>query len=113
MYFASRKDLAHAPIKADLETAGFFVLDLSRVGSGCPDLAISRNGCWAFIELKTPRGLKTALERRSQAQIDFATEAKGPVITAYNASQIIFDFNRLIKRRAGWAEQGESDERSR
>ena len=110
MQYASRKDLAHAPIKAELEAAGFFVVDLSRVGAGCPDLAISRNGCWALVELKTPINMKTARGRRKTAanalrpsQIDFAANAKGPIITAYNSSTVVYDFNLLIKRRVGYA----------
>src|SRR5271170_7894282 len=105
MYFASRKDLAHAQIKADLEGAGFAVLDLSSVGAGCPDLLIARNGVCALVELKTLKYLpklaktpiKTALDHRRQSQIDFASSWTGPIITAFTASQVVYDFNLLIK----------------
>ena len=82
---------------------GFSVLDLSRVGAGCPDLLVSKHGVNALVELKTPRGRKTALERRSAGQVQFAGQWKGPIITAYNAPQIVYEFNMLIKRREAYA----------
>lgn len=103
MQYASRKDLAHAPIKQELTEAGFFIVDLSNVGHGCPDLAISRNGVWAMVELKTPRGAKTALERRTPEQVQWHCDAKGPIITAYTASEVVYEFNLLIKRREAYA----------
>ncbi len=103
MQYASRKDLAHAPIKAQLAAAGFAVCDLSRVGGGCPDLLISRNGVNALVELKTPRGAKTALERLGAAQHCFHSQWKGPIITAFSASDIVYNFNMLIKRRSAYA----------
>jgi hypothetical protein len=109
MQYASRKDERHAPIKAELEAAGFFIVDLSNVGKGCPDLAISRNGVWAFVELKTPIGAKTALQRLTTAQIAWHSQAKGPIITAYTASQVLSDFNLLLKRRQASAVTEQSE----
>lgn len=103
MRTASRRDERHSEIVDELESAGFFVADTSRVGGGFPDLCVSRNSVWALVELKTPRGRKTALERRSQAQIDFGYLAKGPIITAYTDSQVVYEFNLLLKRREAWA----------
>ena len=103
MRYKLKKDERHAEISGELVNAGFSVADLSRVGGGFPDLAIARNNVCALVEIKTPRGLKTALERRSQGQIDFAKLWKGPIIVAYNSSQIIYDFNLLIKRREAYA----------
>jgi len=103
MRYKLRKDERHGQIMAELQDCGFSVADLSRVGSGFPDLAIARNNVCALVEIKTPRGRKTALERRGPAQIEFARVWKGPIIVAYNASQIVYDFNLLIKRREAYA----------
>lgn len=103
MRYKLRKDERHAQIAGELEDAGFFVADTSAVGGGYPDLTISRSGVWALVELKTPRGLKSALERLRPSQVEFNAKAKGPVIVAYNASQVVSDFNLLIKRRSAYA----------
>jgi Holliday junction resolvase len=103
MRYKLKKDSAHAQIADELVRAGFSVADTSRVAAGFPDLAIARNGVCALVEIKTPRGLKTALERRLQSQVDFAKGWKGPIITAYTASEIIYEFNLLIKKRQAYA----------
>ena len=99
--FARKVDKHHAAIVFELRQMGYAVLDLSRVGSGCPDLLVSRGFVTALIEIKTPRGHKTALERRNQAQIDFAEEWKGAIIVAYTASDAHYQFSLLLKRN-GW-----------
>jgi len=98
-----KKDEHHAQIARELILAGFSVADTSRVGASFPDMAIARNGVCALLEIKTPRGRKTALERRSAGQIEFHTNWKGPIITAYNASEVVHEFNMLIKRRVAYA----------
>lgn len=98
-----KKDEHHAAIAAALVKAGFFVEDLSAVGRGCPDLLISRNSVWCLVEIKTAVGHKTALDRLRPNQIVWHTLAKGPIITAYTATEIVRDFNLLIKRREAWA----------
>jgi hypothetical protein len=103
MRYKLKKDEHHAQIASELLEAGFSVADTSRVGAGFPDLAIARNGICALVEIKTPRGLKTALQRRGAGQIEFASQWKGPIITAYTASAIIYDFNMLVKRRQAYA----------
>lgn len=103
MRYSSKRDKFHAQISTELREAGFSVSDTSRVGASFPDLAIARNGVCALVELKTPRGLKTALERRTEGQIKFGKEWKGPIIVAYNSSQVISDFALLMKRREAYA----------
>ena len=99
--YARRVDTKHADIIAELRQMGYSVLDLSRVGSGCPDCLVSRNFMTALLEIKTPRGLKTALKRRNAAQIEFAEEWKGHIIVAYTASDAHYQFGLLLKRQ-GW-----------
>lgn len=103
MRYASKRDIAHGQIAQELRDAGFSVADTSLVGAGFPDLAIARNNVCALVEIKTHRGLKTALQRRLQSQVDFAHGWKGPLITAFSASEIMYDFNLLIKRREAYA----------
>jgi hypothetical protein len=111
MRYKLKKDEAHSAIACQLVECGFSVADTSRVGGGFPDLAIAKNGISALVELKTLKYLpklaktrvKTALEHRRKSQIKFASQWKGPIITAYTASEIIFDFNRLVKRREAYA----------
>jgi Holliday junction resolvase len=114
MRLASKRDRFHAQISKELREAGFCVVDLSRVGSGCPDLAISRGGVWCLVELKTLKyvpklvktRVKTASEGRGASQIDFHAKAKGPIITAYAVSEIVWEFNLLLKLRQAYALAG-------
>jgi Holliday junction resolvase len=63
-------------IIATFESCGFTVVNLSRVGEGCPDLLIGRAGkCW-LVEAKNPEGRN----RIEQSQIDFAEAWNGPDI---------------------------------
>lgn len=103
MRYKLRKDSHHTAIANALTAAGFSVADTSRVGEGFPDLAIARNNVSAHVEIKTQIGRKSALERRTPAQIDFALTWKGPIIVAFSASEIIYDFNLLLKRREAYA----------
>jgi hypothetical protein len=62
---AARTDAVHAEIVKALRKVGCQVLDLSRVGEGCPDLLVRRrNGEPALIEVKTPRGRLTPDQQR-------------------------------------------------
>lgn len=49
---AARVDRNHADIVKALRQAGCNVLDLSRVGNGCPDLLVGRMGEMCFMEVK-------------------------------------------------------------
>jgi Holliday junction resolvase len=98
-----KKDEHHASISTELQSAGFCVVDTSRCGAGFPDLCISRNGLWCLVEIKTAVGKKSALQRLRRSQIEFNAKAKGPVIVAYTATEVIHDFNLLLKRREAYA----------
>src|SRR5271154_327774 len=106
MRLASKKDKAQSAIFAELRESGFAVADTSMVGDGFGDAVISKHGVNAILELKTPRGLKTALQRRSPSQIQFHSTWKGPIITAYTVSEVIHEFNMLLKRRSAYAVPG-------
>ena len=100
---AARTDNTHASMARELQQVGFCVVHTHTLGSGFPDLLISRNGVWALVEAKTPKGRKTALERRSADQIEWHSKAKGPIITAYSAVEVLYEFKLLLKRREAWA----------
>ena len=103
MRLASRKDERQAVIFSELREMGFAVADTSNVGNGFGDAVISKHYVNAILEIKTPKGLKTALQRLRPSQIEFHANWKGPIITAYTASEVSFEFNLLLKRRQGWA----------
>jgi Holliday junction resolvase len=55
----ARKDDNHKKIVSSLRAAGCSVLDLSSVGSGCPDLLIGFRGQNVLLEIKTEKGTLT------------------------------------------------------
>lgn len=56
MTWAKRTDSNHQAIGNALRRLGFMVLDLSRVGSGCPDYLVHLGSFWALVEVKTEKG---------------------------------------------------------
>lgn len=72
MRLRARTDGNHAEIVRALRKVGCGVLDLSRVGAGCPDLLVSvRNGRGRdllLMEIKTARGQTSAAQRAFEAQ---------------------------------------------
>jgi hypothetical protein len=61
---AARVDANHAEIVAAFRACGCQVLDLSRVGGGCPDLLVSSRGgrCLFLVEVKD--GAKSPSRRK-------------------------------------------------
>jgi hypothetical protein len=49
---AARRDDNHAEIRKGLRAAGYLVLDLGSVGSGCPDLLVAGHGRMVMLEVK-------------------------------------------------------------
>lgn len=76
MTYARRVDANHADLKAAFEKLGCFVVDLSRVAGGVPDLAVSKLGKTVYVEVKTKDGERTPL------QVKFFRECKGRVFQA-------------------------------
>jgi len=58
MRLASKVDQNHAEIVAALRQVGATVLDLSRVGKGCPDILVGHRSANYLMEIKD--GQKTA-----------------------------------------------------
>lgn len=63
---AARVDGNQAAIIAAARQLGFRVLDLSKVGNGCPDLLLysPRTRRLALVEVKMPKGRLRALQER-------------------------------------------------
>ena len=59
MRLRAKVDHNHADIVKALRRVGCNVLDLSRVGSGCPDLLVSRARKLYLVEVKSARGRAT------------------------------------------------------
>jgi len=69
--FKARTDANHKEHIHTLKKAGYSVVDLSRVGGGCPDLLVGKNGhCW-LVEAKTESG------KISPKQDEFANNWRG------------------------------------
>jgi hypothetical protein len=78
---AARRDTNHAQIARALEDLGYSVLDLSRVGEGCPDIlvggidrATGQRTAW-LMEIKTERG------KLRPGQEAFRAAWRGPIAT--------------------------------
>ena len=76
-------DSNQAQIIADLKKIGVSVLNLSRVGGGCPDLLIGWQGKNILIEIKTAKG------NLNDLQIEFFKEWKGPKFVCKSINEII------------------------
>lgn len=78
---AARVDENQAEIVAALQSAGCWVLDLSAVGKGCPDLLVHEPYYpWnlRFIEVKNPRKPKRDQALTAQ-QVKFHAGCKAPL----------------------------------
>jgi hypothetical protein len=94
MAWARRVDTVQSDIVVDLRKLGASVLDLSRVGVGCPDLLVGWKGINLLVELKTPkRGTKKATAEKQA--VFAATWSGAPVLKATSLQQILDRFAQL------------------
>lgn len=92
MRLAAKVDATHAEIRDGLRKCGFSVFDCSKLGAGFPDLIVGRYGVSYLIEVKSPRGRKTAEDRLQKAQIAFRDAWKGgPVLACSSLEDALFD----------------------
>lgn len=68
MRLRARTDANHTEIVEALRSHGAQVLDLSRVGRGCPDILVHFEGKIALVEVKVGKGKLTP------AQVEFQAE---------------------------------------
>lgn len=85
---AARTDANHAAIVAAFRRLGYSVLDLSRVGQGCPDLLVARGGVSILVEVKD--GAKTPSRRAlRRSQIDFVGRWKGRTVVVECVDDVV------------------------
>ena len=82
MSYAHRIDANQTELVQAFERLGCSVIDLSSVGSGCPDLAVSVCKVTVLVEIKTEDG---TLE---PSQIRFHRENKSWIETARNLEDV-------------------------
>jgi hypothetical protein len=88
MSFARKVDSNHAAIAALLRQVGCSVLDLSKVGHGCPDLLCAVNGTDFLVEVKD--GDKSPSRRElTPDQKQFHASWKGKLHTVISAEQAL------------------------
>ena len=67
MRFRAKVDRNHAEIVKALRAAGRRVLDLSRVGQGCPDILVGWGGHQVLMEIKADKGKLTPQQEAFRA----------------------------------------------
>jgi Holliday junction resolvase len=82
---AARKDANHNLIADHLRKLGWSVLDLSRLGGGCPDMVVGRSGYCALVECKQPG------EKLTPDQVEVKAKWDAPYFIAYEPEQIAAD----------------------
>ena len=80
---ARRTDANHKQIVAAFRKMGCTVLDLSRVGQGCPDILVGKHGVNVLVEIKD--GDKPPSARRlTDDESKFHESWKGRVVTVFD-----------------------------
>ncbi len=91
---ARRVDANHRQIVEIFRAMGCSVLDLSRVGQGCPDILVARGGQSRLIEIKD--GAKPPSARRLTPQErEFHCSWKGGIQVVETVAQAILVANDL------------------
>ena len=80
MRLAARTDANHAAVVRALRQVGASVLDLSRVGQGCPDLLVGYQGKNFLVEVKA-----TAKTKLTKDQVRFWVSWNGPFVERVNS----------------------------
>lgn len=97
MRMAARVDANHSEIVATFRKLGCSVLDLSRVGKGCPDLLIGLPWSRLNILVEVKDGTKSPSRRRlTKDEVNFFDEWKGQVALVESVDDVI-DLIKLFK----------------
>lgn len=80
---AAQVDANHAEIVDAFRKMGATVLDLSRVGGGCPDLLVGRRGENLLVEVKTARG------KLRETQQKFFSEWRGQCCVVRSVADVL------------------------
>ena len=87
---AAKVDMNHAEIVAALRASGCSVLDLSRHGSGCPDVLVyaPRLSAYCLVEIKAPGKRKNLTPK----QVEFHQNWRGPVVVVDSVEEALKTF---------------------
>jgi len=80
----AKRDANHGAIVAALRKCGWWVLDLSAQGGGCPDLLADRRGRTCFIEIKN----KDGRNRLEPHQREWHAQAPWPVVVVHSVDDV-------------------------
>lgn len=88
---AAKVDANHAEIVAALRSAGCWVMDLSAVGKGCPDLLVhGPTWPWHLTLLEIKDGSKPPSERKlTPAQVKFHAGCNAPLMVVTSADEAL------------------------
>jgi Holliday junction resolvase len=73
--YAKRVDENQSEIVKTFKNLGCSVVDLSRVGRGCPDLAVGINGITVFVEIK-----RDAKAKYTEHQVEWMAAWRGGTV---------------------------------
>ncbi len=88
MRLRARTDGNHKDIVKALRQAGCAVMDLSRVGAGCPDLLVSRGGENWLLEVKLGT-LPPSKRKRTPAQVKWHAAWRGRVLIVGSVAEAL------------------------
>lgn len=84
-----KRDSTQQDIVQELREMGYSVMDIASLGNNKPDLVIGKLHFTALVEVKTPRGLKSAAQLLKRGQDVFRETWRGtPVIVAFDSNSI-------------------------
>lgn len=100
--WAGKKDANHSELVSVFRQLGAFVLDLSSIGNGCPDLAIWCGASWEMVEIKNAN---TAYGRNglNKMQKDFAEKTGARIHIVRFAEECV---SLVAKIRSGQFSRG-------
>lgn len=93
MRYAARVDANHAEIVSAFKALGYSVIDLSRVGSNCPDILIGKHNLNVLVEIKTEKG------KMKPGQLEFYTTWPGHTAVVRSLDEVE-RLNKTIQQEA-------------
>lgn len=97
---AARKDANHNSVADYLRALGWSVLDLSTAGNGIPDMAVSRPGFAALVEIKDG-SLCPSARALTEKEQKVKDNWEGPYVIALNPEDAAVQLLALCR---GWKE---------
>lgn len=93
MAWAKRTDANHSAITLELQRMGWSVVNLSRVGQGCPDILIGAGFYTMLAEIKVEKG------KLNERQQDFGRKWMGsPILILRSPEQAVLAVREELKR---------------